>query len=570
MHIRFLGQSCFILNHSVWVCSVWVCLVCCVSPGRSQTTIKPNTDVITGRVVAGDQPAARVMVGLLRTGYNNYVSDRTFPKVATNAEGRFRIEQVPAGSFSLSVNAPGYVAEARPGFYVPSKPILVSEGETVEVPDIGLTRGGVITGKVLDQAGKPLIEQHVNVWRLDQRGQKSNWHPSDSGNVMMTDDRGVYRVFGLAEGRYLISAGLEQQLLVRGLPVKRTFYPDTTEEQQAKPIQVTLGSETKDIDIRLITDSVKGHAVLVRVVDAETGAPLGGVLTLHGAMIGDRLGGGLLVVTDERGIARYEGISPGRYGIRVESNVVTPSDYFSDPIIYELTDTDVEGLEIRAHKGATITGKAVVEGSTDPALLAKLTQYWINASLLPRASENRATPSQFSKVADFQFKPDGSFRLGGLPPGKVRFRVSSVLPTEYLDVIRVEVEGVPQPDGLEVSVGQEVRNVRLVLAYGQTTVRGQVQIIGGTLPTGASLVARAQRTDGQNFGEKFNHPVDARGRFALEGVAAGEYELTLTAYPADTKAPPPGLPRTVKQRIIVPQTGEIAVNLTLDLTPTQQ
>jgi hypothetical protein len=245
---------------------------------------------------------------------------------------------------------------------------------------------------------------------------------------------------------------------------------------------------------------------------------------------------------------------------------VTPTDYFSDPVIYEVRDGDLEELEIRARKGGTIAGKVVLDGLTDPALLAKLSKFGVRASLTPSPRSGFTPVPAASAVTDVQFKADGSFRLGGLASGKVWFEADNVWPTETLTLLRIEVDGVPQPDGLDIAAGQQISNVRLVFAYGQTTVRGQVQLVGGTLPEGVRLSVIARRTVGQSGSEKYA-PVDARGRFMLEGVVAGESELTLEAAPNNPKVRLPGLPRAVRQRIVVPQAGEIAVTITLDLTP---
>ena len=59
--------------------------------------------------------------------------------------------------------------------------------------------GGVITGKVADEDGKPVIAQGVGAFRLDQQGKRDN---TAAFQMLMwqTDDRGVYRIFGLEPG----------------------------------------------------------------------------------------------------------------------------------------------------------------------------------------------------------------------------------------------------------------------------------------------------------------------------------------------------------------------------------
>jgi hypothetical protein len=557
-------------------------------PSFAQTpaTVR-GTGVITGRVTLGEKPAANVLVGLVRAEPSGPTTGGALLKDTTDNEGRFRLEHVPAGNVRVTPLAPGYVvAGDSPGFYEQGKTVQLREAETVEGLEFKLTRGGVITGKVTDTAGKPLIEQRLQVWKLEPGGRKTAWSSAGLSYLMMqTDDRGVYRLFGLPEGRYLISAGKGPGELnpVRGLNYKRTFYPDVTEENLAKPVEVTPGFEAKDIDIRLAPETVKGHSVVVRVVDAETVAPLPGVSIGYGPYQGTRLTSVYIMTTDGQGMARFDGLLPGRYGVQLRSSD-TPSEYFSDAVTFEVFDSDLEGVEVRAQRGAVITGRAVLEGAVDPMLQARLAELRLYAFSRPATTDGRpGAPMQITS-STVKLNADGSFRTSGLAPGKVQFNVS-VMPGQSnlsgFTLLRLEYEGVPQKDGIEVSAGQQVANVRLVFGYGQTTVRGQVQIVNGTLPEGARVSVTLRRADGQNYGYK-GAQVDVRGRFTIEGVLAGEYELLLNASPrmivahgpdgnfGTSNAPTPGLPRTIKQKLVVPPAGEVPVNLTLDLATPQE
>src|SRR6185503_7050296 len=97
-----------------------------------------------------------------------------------------------------------------------------------------LVPGGVITGRVVDSEGQPLIEQHVAVVPADERAQR---RPNASG--VATDDRGVYRIFGLPAGRYKVSVGDPNFYSgVRPRVVTQTFYPDVTDAAKAGIVEV--------------------------------------------------------------------------------------------------------------------------------------------------------------------------------------------------------------------------------------------------------------------------------------------------------------------------------------------
>src|SRR5262249_30213296 len=131
---------------------------------------------------------------------------------------------------------------------------------------------------------------------------------------------------------------------------------------------------------------------------------------------------------------------------------------------------------------------------------------------------------------------DGSFRIPGLPPDKYRIRVNSLTERQRFTLIGVERDSVLQPEGIEVAAGEQVTGLRLIVPYGVGVVRGRVQVLNGPLPEGARLWVSTRRADIQtpkDFAPAFS--VDARGRFLIEGLATGAYEITLTV---DVPSPP--------------------------------
>jgi hypothetical protein len=131
-------------------------------------------------------------------------------------------------------------------------------------------------------------------------------------------------------------------------------------------------------------------------------------------------------------------------------------------------------------------------------------------------------------------------------------------PVKGLTLLRIEYEGADRSRGIEVTEGAQVAGVVAVYAYGDGTVRGQVNVTGGTLPPQTRLSVYVLRPGaGQHF---LGRPadVDARGRFTVGGLPAGEYELVVRALRPGTR------PLEVRHRVTVPEDGETAVSLTLD------
>ena len=85
----------------------------------------------------------------------------------------------------------------------PGKPIDVTNGASIDNLRIGLQRGGVITGQIRDDAGQPLVHARVSALRL----RSFNGQPrAVFVATEMTNDLGRYRLFGLPNGAYFVSA----------------------------------------------------------------------------------------------------------------------------------------------------------------------------------------------------------------------------------------------------------------------------------------------------------------------------------------------------------------------------
>ena len=151
-------------------------------------------------VVAGSgQPARRARVGL--SGGNDVGGGRS---TTTDEMGRFSFNALPEGRFNLSASKPGHISgsygQRQPGR--PGTPIQLADGQRLQV-QLQITRGGVITGTVLDENAEAIPATAVRALRyVMQSGQRTL---QSAGNGQ-TDDRGVYRIYGLQPGEYIVFA----------------------------------------------------------------------------------------------------------------------------------------------------------------------------------------------------------------------------------------------------------------------------------------------------------------------------------------------------------------------------
>ena len=172
----------------------------CMAPVRvaiAQTRAKENAErspqarrdgVITGRVVndAG-RPVAGAPILIIRAGVK-ITSDAQTP--VADDEGNFKATGLDTGSYMISTSVPGYVVAMTD-----SDRDYHRTGENVTIK---LVKGGVITGRVTDSYGEPMVgvRAHAIKVRELEGGQKYLGELMET-NRRLTDDRGVYRIYGL-------------------------------------------------------------------------------------------------------------------------------------------------------------------------------------------------------------------------------------------------------------------------------------------------------------------------------------------------------------------------------------
>jgi hypothetical protein len=136
-------------------------------------------------------------------------------------------------------------------------------------------------------------------------------------------------------------------------------------------------------------------------------------------------------------------------------------------------------------------------------------------------------------------------------------------------VKRIERDGVTQPDGIEISPGENVSNVRVFVEYGNLTLRGEVKIVGGKLPPSQWVIANATRLN-ESPPRTCGVNVDARGQFIFENLLPGEYEVRLVSLRYQPGEPQDkGLSKLisgVRQKVSLGGDGHAPITLVVDLS----
>src|SRR5215813_11554408 len=344
------------------------------SQSRAQTPQRdnrPRTASIGGRITVGGAPAANALVTVeevepqsREAAVGDGSLQRAFIKVRTDSDGRYRVTGLVEGAYMIRALSKAYIWSKSSSEFDTFRSVTLDEGETRDNVNIALVRGGVITGRVIDAEGRPMIETYLKLQPVDENGRPKGRFEILFDFMMHTDDRGVFRIYGVPEGRYILSAGeWAYNRAKRKYP--ETFHPDATDRNRAKVIEMKEGAEVTGVDIRLGVE-INTYEAMGRVVDAETGRPLSHVPVVCSAAPDKENGArgfGRTVITDDEGRFKVNELPSGAYElfVRNESEMYGPtsvsmlnSEYYSEKIRFVLGDSDVNGLEVKAIRGSTV------------------------------------------------------------------------------------------------------------------------------------------------------------------------------------------------------------------------
>ena len=522
-------------------------LFTCCFTGLSQTTATsksaPNT--IKGTVSLKGKGVAGIVVKAIPK--NGVEQRRPQYRGVTDHEGKYTITNIPSGTFQFTPELLDYASADQSG-----QTLILTEGEIVEDIDFELTRGAVITGRVT-AAGKPLIEQNVIVQRID----------SSMSRSIRTDDRGVYRAFGLKAGRYKVYVGQPQTFMGQNSRFNQTFYPATTDLEKAQTIDLAEGAEVKDIDIKveLNEEATDRYSVSGTIVEAGNGRPVSGMrLRLQRTDARGFQPLNIVAISDKEGQFKFDEISPGNYTVMIAA--LSNSVLRTESAAFAVTDGDVTDLAVKAVRRASIFGVLVFEGVQNKLLLPPLGSLFVNGYVVRDGSSE----GRFGESA--RVGADGSFHITGLSDGVVSFSLGSTVGpmAQGLSIARVERDGIVQSRGLEIKGDESIIGVRLVLKFVSGVIRGVIKATNGDFPPGTHFSATLRNPSTDSPRSLKSAMVDSRGRFFIDGLADGTYEIvvSVTIFGPDT----PRKSFTAKQPATIVDGNVSDVVVTIDLSET--
>jgi protocatechuate 3,4-dioxygenase beta subunit len=494
---------------------------------RAQTTVAARS--LRGIVVDADTgaPLRRARVAL--------VAPSDAPPVFTDNQGQFAIEVPSSANVTLRITKAGYAVALSPitaGRTAAGTPAGTTQPSELRV---ALTRGVVISGRVLDRYGRPTTDTFVAAVMAAAPGDA----PSSSSRrfFVQTDGLGDYRLSGLPAGRFEVHAarrrdGRDPPNMSREEMVFGTGgFVDVGDEKVA--VAVKAGDELHDIDFR-----TPGQAA--ECGDRESQRPAPGVVRgIIRGQVTDASGVPLPCArvtinspdasvpwseSDEQGFYTVYGLPAGTFSLTAEVYGYRSLSYgqarSTDP---EVTVTlrageERERIDFSLPRLGIITG-TVVDEQGEPLEGIRMA----SIRLLRVAGRYMQRP-EFA--GDPTTDDRGRYRLTDLMPGQylVSARAAGEVSasTGYSPIYYPNTPDAGAAVRLTVDAGREINDINLNFALTPTfTVAGRVLEPRG--PVAATVTMAVSARSGAVALTSRTVDTAADGTFAMRNVPPGEY-----------------------------------------------
>ena len=500
-------------------------LICC-SSALAQTADSKNKAVITGRVVGEDgQPMAGASVqAQSRTGVSR--------NVFTAEDGSFRLTGLSATNYRLSASLPAYVMAPLTG--EAGEPKFFRNGDSVTIT---LVKGGVITGRVTDANGQPIPGLQISAQRLRNAAGKLL---NNFGYTRRTDDRGIYRIFGLPSGVYVVrTEGSESGWSWNADEQANdaTIYYPSSSRDAAAELTVQPGVELSNIDINYRAEP--GHKVSGKAFGATNG---------HSFMVYLRLPGGETIYENFRGFQgskledgigfELRGVADGEYELSAERTNGDDDGAASAPRRVTVRGADLSGLDLRLTPLASVAGKVRLEDAPDirkDIACTGLQGGAIENTVVTLSPEPPRQPQAQPLRIDPKFSAvtrEGDFKLPHLFPARYRFSLQLPSPIWYLRSISQSETGSarklePARDGLTISSGVKIKDLTIVIATGAASLSGKVKAAAGkSLPENLRVyLIPTEKTAADDVLRHFEIKPGESGAFEFRHLPPGKYWL---------------------------------------------
>jgi len=406
--------------------------------------------------------------------------------------------------------------------------------------NLDMIRGGVITGTVTDSAGEPVVAIRVRALMVRGSDGKPVTDVLSSIGEQSTDDRGIYRIYGLVPGTYVVLAGTTNRNIYDVSPYDNnvpTYAPASTRDNAAE-ITVHSGEEmTADIRYR----GEPGHTVSGKVIPTGGGQPATVYLSSRGK-------GPANVMMHFQGSENFgfavTGVPDGDYNITAQMAFGDGSGTFksalSAPVRVSVKGADVTGLELIPKPLGSIAGRISLVASTLPECEGKrkppLNEIVVDAKRDTAKDEINDMPLMLFFSGAASPNNEGNFELQYLRGGQHVLDPRFFARYWYLQSLMVPQANAPRSvavktksevsrSWISLKDGEQLSGVTVILAEGAASIRGKLNLREGTRVTENTNVylVPAEREKAEDVLRYFASKVEPDWTFAFNNLPPGRY-----------------------------------------------
>jgi Carboxypeptidase regulatory-like domain len=517
---------------------------------RSRSKIRGKVITEGGRPV----PEATIMIFPVNvTGNMTGAVASLFRPVSSDADGNFELTSLKPGAYSVSASCPGYILSEKDSkaFYRPG-----------DVATLNLIKGGVITGKVTNSSGEPVVGALIRAIKTREPDESPSRirggvgaQISDSLSSILgpykTDDRGIYRIYGLAPGYYQVVAGGRggEGLSLYGVSPydtdAPTYYPSSTIET-ASEVSVAAGAEATNIDIRYREN--RGHSIGGTV--SVSGGPVPQVtsvlLSRANGIVEDKS-----IVMAGKDHFGFDSVLDGEYLITaigsagnaaMAGGAENLNASVSEPRKVIVRGADLTGINLVVEPLAAISGRTVLEPLQDTnqrSMCKGIHTVPLEGTVLSARDERKEVPvdptlGDLRGFKDTTPTDKGEFLISLLRPGVNRLEFQ--LPAEHWYVKTIllpQTNSNAKPidiakSGVRLKSGDKIKGVVITIAEGAAGLAGKVTVEPDNKPPTTKMrvhLIPAEPEASDDVLRYFEAKMLEDGSFSLKNLAPGKYWL---------------------------------------------
>jgi|GEM_PF-3269377 len=448
----------------------------------------------------------------------------------TGVNGYYLIEGLYDGFYYLTFSDAShtYTSKAYPneapiirGRLGNKNTIGVNIGE-VSRADVQLEIGGEITGQVTDNQGTPL--NNISVTPLIWNGIDFDYQ----NNSVETDDSGIYRITGLANGNYYLRFWDNQGKHAHmGYPNELPI--DREKIAQKKPITVVAGEVTENINIQMSLEEATG-TITGQITDEQGQIISSDLVSISvDALIWQgnafKVVDGSYTRVEDNGSYTISNLPAGEYYLHFSSDGFAYHSELYGNVPFNEKSKDgaksvvvaagqtITDIDARLLRTGTIEGQVTNQEGEGIASYIRIIVYeWDGKKLIPVRYSSTGIDGKYS-IRGFENK---NYYL------VFEDTENHYVKTAYPDQVYIDLNRIDDKLAVTAKSGKVVSGIDIQMKTGPV-IRGIVSDLSGTALSDISVIAYAR--EGGRFIEKRQVTTKNNGRYTLDGLALSYYYL---------------------------------------------